>query len=711
MDARLDQANQLRLANDFDGARAVCRAVLEADPANAGALGLMGVCAIECGDPAEGRTWLDRAETADPGSGLVHLYRSILHDAEGDAGAALAAARRASELAPDRFDVWGRLGDLAGRAGDFETSAQAFDAALAADPEHPAGPHVALRLAAARIELMDLAAAAAALDIAEAGGLAGMLDVLRLRAELARHAGDWEALLRYAESWMELAPEDPEARGALALAWGRKGYYRKAVNLFEPVLSADPDNAANWAAQGRLILGARDISGARSAFDRALQLDPDCAEATFGLARVHTFLGDIDAAARMCRRTLAIDPGNLEAYGQLSEVSGGKLTDEEVARLETETGNPRMPADRLSIGLFALGDAYHRRKRPEDAFRAWSRANDTKKLQHNGAVVSAYDPTEQERLTDWLIASFAQPVGEDDEAEALRLDQIPVFIVGMPRSGTTLIEAAVSAHEDAAAGGEMSVMPVIFDEFVEWARESGWSGGRIPQDRLEGWRRRYLAQYADPGLQDARWITDKQPPNFLAVGLIRQLFPQAPVIHIRRKPVEVGFSIFRRNFSRMWPYAHDLEDIAHYYAQQARLGAHWPTVWPDRVTPLQYETLVEDFERQLRYVISRCGMSWSRRCLEYYDQERSAVMTFSAVQVRKPPSPQHLDSTSPYGAMLDPFREALAAHPVDPDTGVWTGVPDEEGEGAHTAPGKTPSKGLGGLFRRMLRPGAERDAS
>lgn len=669
VDARIEDAARRRLANDFEGARKLCMDVLAEVPEQADAMSIVGICALETGDPVGAQTWLDRAEAANPDCGLMHLYRSMLYDALGDADAALDSARRASEVAPHRFDVWGRYGDLAGRAGDFQTSARALAAALEADLYHPARPHVALRLAGARMEIRDLKGASKALDVAEAGGLGDTLDLLRLRAERARHAGDWAALTRCAERWLALSPDELEAKGALALGWGRQGHYKKAVRLFAAVLEAEPDKAGNWAAQGRLVLGAKDIDGARQAFDKALSLDPDCADATFGLARIHTFMGEIDDAVAMCRRTLSLDPGNVEAYGQLSEVSGGRLTDEELAQLEAEVARDGSPADRLSIGLFALGDAYHWRKRGADAFAAWARANDTKKMQHNGAVVSAYDRNEQERRTDWLMQVFSEPVTPPTVKPVLA--QTPIFIVGMPRSGTTLIEAAIAAHEDVAAGGELSMMPAIFEEFMSWAGETGWSGGTIPEAMLGPWRRRYLSQYEEFGLTGARWVTDKQPANFLAVGLIRHLFPTAPVIHIRRKPVEVAFSIYRRNFSRMWPFAHDLEDIAHYYALQAQLGAFWPSVWPEMVTPLQYEDLVRDFEGRLRYVVARCGLGWSRRCLEYYAQPERAVMTFSAVQVRRPPSVEHLDSTSPYDDHLGAFHTALSAFPVDPETGAW----------------------------------------
>ncbi|MAK63558.1 MAG: hypothetical protein CMF75_02265 [Maricaulis sp.] len=690
-DPRLAEAAQRRLADDFRGAWGLCQAVLQERPGDAAALSIMAICAIETGDVETGRKLLDQADQSDPNEPLAAMYRSVLLEATGDLAGAVDAARRASELAPDRFDVWGRYGDLAGQQEAFEVCAMALARAIKADPNHPAVPQVALRLAGARMELRDLTGTSEALALAEQGGLAGSLDVLRLKSELARHVGDWTLLARTAQAWLDLDPQDLEAMGALALGLGQQGLYKRAVRLFQTVVDAD-GSAENWAAMGRLILGTRDLVGARDAFEKALALDSDCAEATFGRARILTFMGDTDEAARMCRRTLDIDPGNFEAYGQLSEVTGGRLTDDELARLEVEVEKPGMPADRLSIGLFALGDAYHRRKRREDAFRTWQRANDTKKLQHNGAVVSAYDRAEQERRTAWLETVFPGPVpGPHPAAPA----QQPLFIVGMPRSGTTLIEAAIAAHRDVVAGGELSMMPALFEEFVRWAAETGWSGGEIPEAQAEHWRARYLSQYAEYGLTGSAWVTDKQPANFISVGLMRRLFPASPVIHIRRKPVEVAFSIYRRNFSRMWPYAHDLDDLAHVYAQQARLGAHWAQADPDWVTPLQYEDLVADFDTRIREVIERCGLDWDENCLTYYEAPERAVMTFSAVQVRKPPSVEHLDSTSPYAEFLAPFQEALQAYPVDSETGRWTGEMTEAPQAKGEAEGGFLSRWLG----------------
>tara|TARA_R110000868_G_scaffold207020_3_gene456022 strand:- start:2135 stop:4399 length:2265 start_codon:yes stop_codon:yes gene_type:complete len=698
----LARAKQQRLSDQFDAARLTCHEIFQLDPVNASAMCVLGICDLESGQRDSGREWLDKAQAASPDLPLLHLYRSVEWEMAGDPVRALGAARRAAELDPASFDAWGRLGDLAGRSNDFALAAEAMQRALEVDPTHPARPHIALRLAGAQVECGNPAGALAALAIAEQGGLAGHADVLRLRAALARQDGDWKAMVAIAEAWAAAAPDDLEAISAHALALGQMGYYARAAEIYRAVVNAEPEIAGHWAALGRLVLGTRDLPAATDMFRAALDIDADCADATFGLARVHTFTGRLDQAELMCRRTLEIKPDHLEAYGQLCEVTGGKLTDAEVERLTAAVAVPGLPADTLAIGLFALGDAHHHRKQPEEAFAAWARANATKKIQHGHSHTGGYDRAAQEERVSRLIAMFATetPVPTLPEAGGPR----PIFIVGMPRSGTTLIEAAISAHEDVAAGGELSAMPYIMEEFWSWADRTGWAGGEIPQAQRLAWRARYLSHYASFGLEKAKFVTDKQPSNFLAAGLIRQIFPEAAIIHIRRRPVETAFSIYRRNFSRQWPFAHDLDDIAHYYAQHSRLGAHWEAAFGRRYTPLQYESLVADFERELRFIIARIGLGWSRNCLDFHLQERS-VLTFSSVQVRKPASAAHLDTSAPYMAFLGELDARIESLGVDPQTGAWLeigGADTARSTGRSANQGQRSGKGgfLSGLFGR-----------
>lgn len=708
-DPRLAKARELRLQDAFDQARALCYAVLEERAEDAEAMGLLGICDIECGNVAEGRAWLDRAEAANADNASVHLYRSVQHEAEGNAQAALDAARRASECDATRFDIWGRLGDLAGIGGNLPLAADCFDKALKAEDTHPARASVALRLAGLEMQLGRTDGAEAALKVTEAAaGGALPPEGLAIKAAIARNRADWVLLREVAQDWLDIVPHDNDARGALAQALSQLGYYRRAIEIFRPVVAERGSDAGSLAALGRLYLGARDTETARQTFEAALEVDPDFADALFGLARIGNFAGRVDEVETYCRRILAAHPDHLDACAFLSETTGGRLEDSELAVLEAAREARDLPADRRAISLFALGDAYHRRKRRAEAFATWGLANEAKWLQHNGKLESGYDRDAQEARVARLAAQF-----DGSEPPAVPgPGPIPIFIVGMPRSGTTLLEAAISAHDDVEPSGELPALPFILEKFESWAAASHWQGGAIPDAKLVEWREIYIKQLREYGLDEAQWVTDKQPSNFQAVGLIRQLFPQSPVIHIRRRPLETAFSIYRRNFTRQWPFAHSLDDIRHYYAEQARLCDHWRRTYPQTVTPLQYETLVTAFEASLRSLFARMGLTWDNKCLEFYKQERQ-IMTFSAMQVRRPPSADHLDSTTPYLEWLDEFDTAIEALGVNPDTGAWLAageageapqpdaIPDLAATSVAQAPDE-PTVSSGGFWQRLL---------
>jgi hypothetical protein len=316
--------------------------------------------------------------------------------------------------------------------------------------------------------------------------------------------------------------------------------------------------------------------------------------------------------------------------------------------------------------LFAKGDALHARKDHDAAFEAWAEANRIKK-ERARAAGRGYDRQKQERKTDALIARFHSPARLSARPRAG--GPVPIFIVGMPRSGTTLLESAICAHPDVDGAGEVPALPFYVDQFLDWSAQTGLGLEEVPAAEFESWRSGFLDQCRRFGWSGAPFLTDKQPTNYFSVGLIAALFPEARVIHIRRNPVETGFSIFRRHFSDQWPYATDLEDIAHQYREHARLLLHWTSAFGDRVTFIQYEDLVAAFEPELRRLLSFCGIGWHENCLNYHAQDRS-VMTFSAGQVREGPSMARLSSTGPYREQLKPLANALDDFGVDLESGA-----------------------------------------
>lgn len=665
IDDLIRTARRARLAGDYAGAELACRQALDRSPVQPVASGLLGQCLAEQGDLKSAADLIDLALSLAPQDADVRLNAAALRDRQGDRQAAIAEARRACELAPDKFEAWATLGNLLGAEGDFKNAREALDRACAINPRHAGA---ALLLAGAAAETEDYATVARALDLAESVS-PGLPQTYRLRAALARRGQDWPELARIAKNWMNADPADQEARIALAHALGQLGYYETASDVYQSVALANPKSAVHAAAMGRYRLGARRLDDAQEWFSRALDLDPACAEAHFGRARLLTYIGRLDEAETECRRAIAADARHAEAYGQLAEITGGDISDEDFVMLDAFAGEADLRPEQRSIAEFARGEALRRRGRHADAFEAWSAANRVKRDLAHRSPRGVYDPARQEAYVRRLSALFPHDRARPRPARTAKDQPTPIFIIGMPRSGTTLIESAISAHPRVKAGGELPGGPFFLDEFMAFAAKGDFAGGDLPERMKADWRRRYFEQVSEFSGAGRDFVTDKQPVNFMSLGLLREVFPEAPIIHIRRNPVETGFSIFRRNFSHQWPYANDLAAIGHYYGQYARIMAHWARAYRGAFLELRYEALASDFENEVRRALDYCDIGWDPGCLDFHLAER-AVVTFSAVQVRKPVSREHLENAKPYAAQLEPLRRALRDAGVDPATGA-----------------------------------------
>lgn len=646
-DAQLEQAYAARQAGQDQQAVALCRQILAADPAHRGARSLIGVCMAEAGDVAGARALVEEAAAAEPGNWRFALNLSALREIEGRGDEAAECARRATTLAPERFEVWARLGSLAANQGDYAGAVPALERALGM-AEHPG---LALLLAGAAYEIGQYDKAQAALGRFERVA-PGHPEALKLRTHLARRGGDVDAFLAAATKWLGADPQSEAARVAVAHGHAQRDDYHRAIEIYRPLADRDADHQATFA---RYLLWARDFDGAGAYYERALAARPDHADAAAGLARLNIYRGRLDEAARLAGQAIAGDPANVDGYSQLAVATGAQLSDGQLEALRALADDPALEDDNRAVAWFTIGDVHHRRREPEAAFAAWTRANDLKRQAGARWAGSRYDRQETEQMVDRLIASFAAFPPSAPAAGG----STPIFIVGMPRSGTTLLDAALGGHGDIVSAGELPAMPAILKAFLDWAGKAGWRGGPIPAQVVTQLRDGYLRQYAMYRLPGAAFVTDKQPLNFWAAGLIRHLFPAAPIIHMTRDPIETGFSIYRNNFTKVWGFTTSLADIGRYYGQYERMMAHWGAVLGSAMATVRYETLVEDFEGEMRRVLAQFGIGWDPACLTYHERE-SIVTTLSSTQVRKAPSKDHLGQTAPYAALLGPLREALA---------------------------------------------------
>ncbi len=659
LDHLLKEARKARLADDYDSALKLCRAFLDVNPNSPDGESLLGLCEVEAGLIA-GEARIERVAEAAPKNAAAVLSLSILRERQGDIRSAVVHASSAASLDARSFEAWAQLGKLLGKGEKFDEAFAALDQAIKLRRDHPG---VLMLFAAAAIETRRFAECASALNAAEAIGVP-VSETRRLRAHLLRKRGDAAALEALAKEWLKAAPGEEEAQVALSFALAEQGYYDRAAAAFAPIAAKPGAGADKFAAMGRYLLGGRRLDEAALWFKRALKANPADTDANFGMARRSMFLGEMKDAEAWCRRTIAADPLHAEAYGVLVEATRGRISDEDAAAIDRALQRAaRSDEDRIKL-LFAKGDAAHARKEHGNAFDAWTEANRLKKARAASAG-TAYDRRAQEAKTDAIIRHF--PAAADD-AQAQGAPA-PIFIIGMPRSGTTLLESAICAHPDVDGAGEVPAMPFYLDQFLAWARSNPGGAHEFPREAAMLWRDGYLEQCKKFGWAGAPFVTDKQPTNIFSAGFAATLFPRARFIHIRRNPVETGLSIFRRNFNQQWPFASDLEDIAHYYFEHLRIAEHWKTALAGRMTVVQHEDLVADFEGTLRRILEFCGLGWDDACLRYHEQDR-AVMTFSAAQVREPPSKARLSTSGPYRERLKGLIRALEGYGVDLETGA-----------------------------------------
>ncbi len=484
-------------------------------------------------------------------------------------------------------------------------------------------------------------------------------------ATLRQHAGEheargnWAALEATANAWIAVNPRDPEAWRSLAKAQSEAGYFGRAMESFGHALSFGVRDARSLATYGVLCMSALRFDEAAQALDEAESLDPELALVLSAKANLLMVSGRYEEAQSYGRRALDRDRSDVSAYKSLVQLTGGRLPKEDLAALEALVDRADLRLIDRVTGAFALADCRAAQANDGAAFAAYDRAN--RLAREAGASEGiAYDAAARKSYVAELMQLF-DPV---PDLPAGGSGTRPVFIVGMPRSGTTLLESVIGAHSNVLACGERLAMRWIIEEFV--SRSRAGAKPATDEDSLREWRRRYW-DGIPPG-QGAPVVTDKNPWNFDAIGLILRLFPDARIIHLRRNPMDTGLSIYRNQFSKAMQFANRLEDIGHYYGEYARLMSHWDRVAGGRFTTIQYEEFVADFDSSGPALLQACGLAWEPACRNFWESRR-VIGTMSTMQARRPLEAR-AGSAKQYATELKPLADALLAAGVDLETGA-----------------------------------------
>ncbi|MEE8444459.1 MAG: sulfotransferase, partial [Alphaproteobacteria bacterium] len=368
---------------------------------------------------------------------------------------------------------------------------------------------------------------------------------------------------------------------------------------------------------------------------------------------LHLFRGEAAQAAAHARQALAANPDCAAAHSILAQSGEDRDNQQALANIGAALDNTK-------IGSFDHASLYFTEaKRYGDSgdygkeFESYIKGNEIKRG-HLAEIGYLYDPSAVEHAVDEQIAAF----GRDAFAQAGASDsEIPVFIVGMPRSGTSLIEQILASHPEVAGAGELMFLGEAVGRLRREADYPAAPPPALARDVANG----FLERLARAG-GDARRITDKMPSNFMHAGLIAMLFPGARIIHTRRDPADTCLSCFFQNFAgTSLAFSYDLADLGHYYRQYSRLMEHWRQCLPDRpgLLEVDYEKLVGHQERESRRLIEFLGLDWSDSCLSFHETKR-VVTTASHSQVRQPVYRTSVGRWKRYGDRLAPLLKSLA---------------------------------------------------
>lgn len=546
--------------------------------------------------------------------------------------------------------------------------------------ESGATPRELMRLAAGRLSQGDADGCVRLLEPLVEGGDTDQ-QILRLYGLASQQRGDHPAAIRTFRRRLALRDTDPEAHNDLGYALLASGEGRAAADHFRQALELRPDFSA---ARFNLARALKADFQAEAALAQILQVRrelPNNADVQIVTGDLYKALGRFDAAETAVRRAIALAPDNPVTWWSLINLKTVKLNDQELADLRHRFDHDRPLAGR-EYAEFALARAFEDR---QDYARAWHH------LQRGNAVKRRRSAWRRQSHRRWVqaiqtAASDLPPVSSPDErAGETPTDQAgrspqPLFIVSLPRSGSTLTEEILASHSQVTGADELPFLPqVLTAESRRRRAEFGQWLGQASDERWAELGRQYL-RLSRPHAGEGRWFCDKLPGNLVYTPAILRMLPAARIICVRRGAEDACVSAYRQLFVQGQDFSYDLEDLAAYYADFVGLADAWQARAPDRFHAVHYEDLVSRPEPTIRGLLAFCHLDWEADCLDFHQSKRP-VATASAAQVRQPLHQGSVGAWRRYQPWLSPLLQALQAEGLRGDPDQAPGKRSDEGGG------------------------------
>ncbi len=669
LDVALNHASRL-LGSDPELAGQQAEEILRVVEGHPAALLLLAAAHRFCGRHAQALQILEPLAQAQPRSAVTHYELALALSRLGHTQPAIDALRHALALKPDLPQAWLTLADLLRTSGDVHSAAEAYQAHVRHAVRDPELLQAAQALTEHRLPEAEAQLRArlhhSPTDVA----------ALRMLAELAVRVGRNEEAEHLFEHCLALAPHFREARHHFALVLHREQQSTRALEELQTLLVDEPTHPGYRTLQAAILCRLGEYAQGIAIYEDVLRAYPNNPQVWMSHGHALKTAGRQADAIAAYRNSIALEPGFGEAWWSLANLKTFRFDDHDLAQIRQQLQRADLHAEhhdaehldvehRLHFE-FALGKAQEDRAEYADSFAHYAEGNRLRLTLQPYRADHAHARMQRAKKL-YTHEFFAERAGSGDPAPD------PIFIVGLPRAGSTLIEQILSSHS--AVEGTMELPEIIamtrgLRRDAERASSSSSTDvaarsyhdalAALDVQALRDLGRQYLDNTRVQRKAGAPLFIDKMPNNFLHLGLIQLMLPNAKIIDARRHPLACGFSGFKQQFARGQNFSYSLDDIGRYYRDYVELMAHFDAVLPGRVHRVIYERMVDDTEAEVRRLLAYCGLPFEAACLRFFENARP-VRTASSEQVRQPIYREGVDHWQHYAPWLDPLKSALGS--------------------------------------------------
>ncbi|MBC8284603.1 MAG: tetratricopeptide repeat protein [Nitrospinae bacterium] len=643
----LQEGLTLHRAGQFNEAESLYLKILQLKPSNPDANNLMGVLYHQFGRNEEAIDFIKRALRKKPkDDGYLRNLGSVL-GALGQMDGALKQFRKSLHFNPKSIETHYNIGcALQQKELHFE-AIESFQKVLALNPENAkVQSNIGSSLMMLGRNEEALVFLQKALDLAPTLPEAHFNIGLAL-GRLFQHD---KAIQHYRQA-IKFRADYAQAYNNMGNAFFEQKRLNEALDAFNNALSIDPDFVDAHINRG-VVLDELDMpDAALEVFKRSVELDPNSAVAQLEMGVVYQRLGDRDKARSSLKKAIQLFPGFADAHRRLTRTRKHTVYDDEIREMEDLFVNPDSRDEDKMLLAFGLGEAFENLGQFERSFEYYSTGNLLNRKTYS------YDVSDDEAYFQKMSRTFSSSFFSSRKETGLA-DETPIFILGMPRSGTSLVEQILASHPDVHGSGELDYLSEMCAEMNQQGKNT------FPECFLDLAPERHIElgrEYVEKLRRESkteRLITDKMPNNFIYIGLIWTILPKATIIHCNRNPMDTCFSIYKNFFSGSLNFAYNLEELGRYYQLYLKYINHWRGLFPDKLIEVHYEQMVENPDKKIRELLTSCGLPFHEDCLNFHKSGRS-VKTVSNYQVRKPVYQSSVDSWKRFEAQLEPLSKAI----------------------------------------------------